>query len=128
MRYRFPRFASAALLALSTAHPALAQESFSKAEAEAALRELTEATPEVQLELLTCNPFIDPGCNRPSGPVPGGCTDCLPADIIDMFSLPGRPEILRPDRLELGDGGLLLRQQLTPDQIEAIELAPQIGF
>ena len=117
MPYRHLCCVFAALWALS-AVSALAQD-FNQA------RLLAELRAEVE-KGKKCNPFVEPGCNTPTGDPPFGCTDCSMADLAKLFRT--GDGIRKLESIKIDGKTIKFREKLTRKHIDALKMGPQVGF
>ena len=126
MPYRQLCCVFAALWALSSA-PVFGQTQFFWASSTIgdsnALREKLETAAKGE----RCNPFIDPGCNTPTGGDEPGCTDCVIWDVAPLLRSDGL--ILNLDSIEIeNEDKIIIRRELTPQYLDSIKMGPQVGY
>ncbi len=117
MQYRHLCYVFAALWALSAAS-ASAQD-FNQA------RLLDEVKAKVA-KAKKCNPFVEPGCNTPTGDPPLGCTDCSMADLAKLLR---KGETIRKlESIKIDGKTIKFREKLTKKHVDSLKMGPQVGF
>lgn len=74
----------------------------------------------------TCDPFVDEGCNSPTVPTTGGCTDCQPGDVLNLLG--ANNEIILVPQVELNGQTIQLRRDVNAQTLQQLHLKPQVGF